>query len=676
MNDRAGEGSGVGPGGLGDAVAPVPPPTPGAFTESEAAFAPLPADHPDRVFAPEAARPDAAIDPGSQVATATPSATRTTRSGGRSGRRRDRGHDLAPSASLGPDERVVPSWTDPTVRRASSLIGGPLGRHAQVGRNVLITPLRVCLLMAIFVLALGWLAKSPCIQTKGDPPVLDQGGEKPWLTGCYNDVVPLYGSRGLNRPADFPYANSFIDLDGQGERRIYPAGRVNTVDGQLQYVGPDGTVQLSDQDVVGDAKTGYRQVRGGALVTIPDIAAIGTVRYLEYPVLTGVLMWGISWVNQGYLELGKSGVVPQGLDVASYFSIGAIVLSLCYLWAVMCTARMARKRVWDTAIMCLAPLLIVHAFTNWDLLAVGLTAGGMFAWSRKKPGVAGILLGLGMAAKLYPILLLGPLLVLCLRSGRMPAFVKALVGAVIAWAVVNVPVMLQYPDAWYEFIRLNSTRAPEYDSWYFIVQQLSGSTIWDATVTGGTPTLLNAVSLVLFLIACAAIGWLALSAQRRPRFAQLAFLVVTAFLLTNKVWSPQYSIWLLPLVALALPRWRPVLIWQFAEAVTWLLLMLQFAGVENKGLSIYPFIGAAIIRGALVVMLAVLVIREIIRPARDLVRQTGDDDPTGGVLEDAPDRFTLPSLPMLVRSISGRRRHPAVEESQSAPGLTAVGDPR
>lgn len=672
MNDRAGEGPGVDPGGSGDAVAPVSPSTPGAFTESEAAFAPLPANHPDRAFAPEAAMPDVATD---QLAAASSSPTDTTGSGPRRGRRRDRGKDPAPSASLGPDERVVPSWTDPTVRRASSLIGGPLGRHAQVGRNVLITPLRVCLLMAIFVLALGWLAKSPCIQTKGDPPVLDQGGEKPWLTGCYNDVVPLYGSRGLNRPTDFPYANSFIDLDGQGERRIYPADRVSTVDGQLQYVGPDGTVQLSDQDVVGDAKTGYRQVQGGALVTVPDISAIGTVRFLEYPVLTGVLMWGISWANQGYLELGKSGVVPQGLDVASYFSIGAIVLSLFYLWAVMCTARMARKRVWDTAIMCLAPLLIVHAFTNWDLLAVGLTAGGMLAWSRKKPGIAGILLGLGMAAKLYPILLLGPLLVLCLRSGRMPAFVKALVGAVIAWAVVNVPVMLLHPDAWYEFIRLNSARPPEYDSWYFIVQQLSGSTIWNATESGGTPTLLNAVSLVLFLIACAAIGWLALSAERRPRFAQLAFLVVTAFLLTNKVWSPQYSIWLLPLVALALPRWRPVLVWQFSEAVTWLLLMLQFAGVENKGLSIYPFIGAAIIRGALVVMLAVLVIREIIRPATDLVRQTGDDDPTGGVLEDAPDRFTLPSLPALVRRIS-QRRHPAVDDAPPAPGLTAVGEPR
>ena len=35
----------------------------------------------------------------------------------------------------------------------------------------------------------------------------------------------------------------------------------------------------------------------------------------------------------------------------------------------------------------------------------------MLAWSRRRPGLAGVLLGLGMAAKLYPLFLLGPLLV-------------------------------------------------------------------------------------------------------------------------------------------------------------------------------------------------------------------------------------------------------------------------
>ena len=44
---------------------------------------------------------------------------------------------------------------------------------------------------------------------------------------------------------------------------------------------------------------------------------------------------------------------------------------------------------------------------------------------------------------------------------------------------------------------------------------------------------------------------LIISAPRRPRFGAMAFLVVAAFLMTNKVYSPQYVLWLLPPMILA-----------------------------------------------------------------------------------------------------------------------------
>jgi uncharacterized membrane protein len=497
---------------------------------------------------------------------------------------------LPRSASLSPTDRVFPTWTDATVRRASEAIGGPLGRHAIVGRAAFFTPLRVCLLMAIVVLICGWLFKAACIQQgpNGAGGVsLDQSGQRPWLTACYNDPVPLYGSHQLN-VLGVPYATSWEDN--------------------------------------------------------------GETRYMEYPVVTGFWMYGIALLSNAYLRFAEAtGIVPVPLDVAAYFTIGAILLGALYLWAVASTAAIARRRVWDTAIMCLSPLLIVHAFTNWDLIPIALTAAGMLAWARGRPVLAGVLLGIGIAAKLYPVLLLGPLLVLCLRAGKLGAWTRAAAAAAVAWLAINVPIILLYPRAWYEFIRLNSERPPEYDSWYFIYATLTGSRIWDNAPGAEAPTFLNLLSLALFAIACLAIAWLGFAAQRRPRFAQLAFLVVAAFLLTNKVWSPQYSLWLLPLAVLALPRWRPLLIWQLSEAAVWILLMFSFAGVNNKGLSIYPFVNAALVRDAMVIVLVVLVLREILRPERDLVRIAGDDDPSGGPLENAPDRFRLPSLPALWR---------------------------
>ncbi len=528
-----------------------------------------------------------------------------------------RGAVLSPSTSLGPSERVIPSWTDATVRRASDLIGGPLGVHAQVGRNRILTPLRVCLLMAIGVLICGWLYKSGCIQQApgaGGVMQLDQAGQRPWIAACYNDPVALYASHGLNTQ-QLPYATSWLDN--------------------------------------------------------------GQVQYMEYPVVTGYWMWGVSWLSRWYRDFAGQVGLPVPLDVAAYFTIGAILLGIVYLAAVSFTARIARRRVWDTALMCLSPLLIVHAFTNWDLLAVGITAAAMWAWSRgrwetggweKWVVLSGALIGLGAAAKLYPALLLGPLLVLCLRARRMPAWWMAAISAAAVWLVINIPVMLAYPDGWYQFIKTNTQRPAEYDTWYAIYTTLSGSTVFSASPGTTSPHLLNVLSLVLFLLACVAIGWFALATARRPRFAQLAFLVVAAFLLTNKVWSPQYSLWLLPLVALSLPRWRPVLAWQFSEAAAWILLMLTFDSDAGKNLSIYPFIGMALIRDALLITLVVMVIREILRPQNDLIRMAGDDDPSGGVLADADDRV-VSWVPNLLR-----RRPSAVEGPEPAdqPSATSV----
>jgi hypothetical protein len=48
-----------------------------------------------------------------------------------------------------------------------------------------------------------------------------------------------------------------------------------------------------------------------------------------------------------------------------------------------------------------------------------------------------------------------------------------------------------------------------------------------------------------------------------------------------------------------------------------------------------------VIRDIAVLGLCALIIYEIYRPTRDLVRMGGEDDPAGGVLDGAPDRVVL-----------------------------------
>ena len=76
-----------------------------------------------------------------------------------------------------------------------------------------------------------------------------------------------------------------------------------------------------------------------------------------------------------------------------------------------------------------------------------------------------------------------------------------------------------------------------------------------------------------------------------PRVAQLALLVVAGFLLVNKVYSPQYVLWLLPLAVLARPRWRDLLIWQAGEliyfAAVWIYLGGWLDGSVGGGAPVY-----------------------------------------------------------------------------------------
>ena len=250
--------------------------------------------------------------------------------------------------------------------------------------------------------------------------------------------------------------------------------------------------------------------------------------------LTGMAMWL------------SAKFVPSSDDPAKrtrwYFDINALGLALAAGVAVGATALLAGRRPWDAAMFATRADVGARGDDQLGPVAVALLTLAMLAWAREKPAAAGVLIGLA-AVTGSPLFLLGPLLVLCLRAGRMREFwtgsrrlprlgsgQRAVHAGRLRRLVEVLPALAGARPASARSGSCSASRATR-------------------SATAHEPGCRRPVRVGL-----RGDRVLALVADRRPRLPQLAFLVVAAFLLTNKVYSPQYVLWLLPLAVLARPR--------------------------------------------------------------------------------------------------------------------------
>jgi uncharacterized membrane protein len=362
-----------------------------------------------------------------------------------------------------------------------------------------------------------------------------------------------------------------------------------------------------------------------------------TGHHVEYPVLIGGAMQAVAWLVRPIADPYTRG--------REFFDVTVILLVICAVLGVVATAYAAGPaRRWSALLVALSPGLVLSAFVNWDLIAMALAALAVAAWAGRRNVTAGVLAGLAVATKFYPLVFFGPLLLLCLRAGRMRDFWVTFSSAAVAWLAVDVPVIIVAPSGWATFYQFSRTRPADWGSIWYLFEHF-GVPVLGA---GGISTL-NLLSAAGLALGCLAIAVLALTSPRRPRLAQLCFLVLAVFLMTSKVWSPQYVIWLVPFAVLARPRIWPYVLWQLAEVgyffgIWGYLIFISRNGAVipgYNGISTGWYLATLLARFLTVALLCGYVVRDILRPDLDVVRRDGEDDPAGGVLAGVPDRFVL-----------------------------------
>lgn len=348
-------------------------------------------------------------------------------------------------------------------------------------------------------------------------------------------------------------------------------------------------------------------LRGVAAGDVPYLQA-----RLEYPVLTGALIW-----LEGGITRASGGGAGDFLLVVS--SVNA-ALAFVVLW-LMERAGVRRRRLYVWAA---APVLVLYLGHNWDMLAVTLAMAAVLAAAhgREVPGAA--LAALGAAAKLFPVLLLPLLGIGALGRGRWRMAARLVAVALLAWGMVNLPVALLAPANWREFYTFSGERSGTAASVWEI---LSVHGWWVSSIPAR-----NVASFAAFAVGGAAI--VALGWRRHGSRAWLLFTPLLAwFLLTNKVYSPQFDLWLYPFLVLTSRRLWPIAWFAIGDVAAYFAEFWWFAGLEGAWPSATPthIALAAAFRAASMLWIIVAAIRQ---PAPPWLATIGDNPDVAGSLAD------------------------------------------
>ncbi|MFP2926833.1 glycosyltransferase 87 family protein [Pyxidicoccus sp. 3LG] len=276
----------------------------------------------------------------------------------------------------------------------------------------------------------------------------------------------------------------------------------------------------------------------------------------------------------------------------------------------------------------------VHYLKRYDLIPATLTLAALVALSRRRDVLAGLALSVGIATKLYPVVLVPLALAVCWRRGSWAAVWKLGLGLTLG-ALPLLPLSAFWP--WWDFASFHVGRGLQ-------VESLGASLLWAAHLLGGVSGVAWVHAMAAYELHGAAAEWvkdamrwvwvvgsLASAAvglwvvrRRAPErvedLARLALLPLVTFVALNPVLSPQYLIWLTGAAGLALlsgSRWAPAAV--FVAAI---ITRGIFAGSTYKtGLGASHTV-LLLVRNGLLLAAGFALAREVWRSVASLGRAT------------------------------------------------------
>ncbi|MDD5095100.1 MAG: glycosyltransferase 87 family protein [Dehalococcoidia bacterium] len=269
---------------------------------------------------------------------------------------------------------------------------------------------------------------------------------------------------------------------------------------------------------------------------------------------------------------------PSEYHVA--FAAEMLLFDLIGLVLISLLARRLGAAPWKALLAYTMFLLAIGSIIayQFDLVAAVMVLFSLYAFSRGWNTAGWIGLGLGTMTKIYPIVVVPVLLLYLLSQRDFRRLVQG--GLTFAGTIVliSIPCLILSPSGFYDSFSYHAERGIQIESTYSSVFLLGD--IWglDSPVrlfdygaweirNSVTDALVNLTPGIM-LLAMASVYLLYVRELRSARRTHdpntqvvlYATLAIVAFMLANKVFSPQYIIWLYPLIPVIVLRSR-FLLW-------------------------------------------------------------------------------------------------------------------
>lgn len=244
----------------------------------------------------------------------------------------------------------------------------------------------------------------------------------------------------------------------------------------------------------------------------------------------------------------------------------------------------------------LTPLLIGSVIlSRYDLWPTVLTVGALAALYYDMPRTGFAFLALGVAAKAYPLVLLPLAAIYVGRSIGRRALLESL-GVFLGLLLVTcLPFALLAPHGFWDSINSQTGRPLQIESlgatiWLFAHQVLGthlhiyfthGSDNLDGHASLQFGTVMSVLQIVSIL---GIFGIYALGQASKERLLLWSSAAVCAFIVFDRVLSPQYLLWLVPLVMLVVPSRRglyAVILLAASMALTQIWFPHHFVGLKH-----------------------------------------------------------------------------------------------